>query len=49
MTPRDAERILAICQAGLDVGDASVETVAPTWAAFERDVVLLERRSPVIT
>ncbi|MER5334599.1 N-acetyltransferase family protein [Micromonospora sp. NPDC002717] len=35
LTPQDAERILAIYQAGLDEGDASFETVAPTWAAFD--------------
>ncbi|MEU5947311.1 N-acetyltransferase family protein [Micromonospora sp. NPDC047465] len=35
MTPQDAERVLAIYQAGLDAGDASFETVAPTWAAFD--------------
>jgi GNAT superfamily N-acetyltransferase len=31
----DAERVLAIYQAGLDGGQASFETVAPTWAAFD--------------
>ncbi|MGB2569955.1 GNAT family N-acetyltransferase [Micromonospora citrea] len=35
MTAADAERVLAIYQAGLDGGDASFETVAPTWAAFD--------------
>ncbi|MFG3698541.1 GNAT family N-acetyltransferase [Micromonospora sp. NPDC047620] len=35
MTPRDAERVLAIYQAGLDAGHASFETTAPTWAAFD--------------
>ena len=35
MTPADAESVLAIYQAALDGGDASFETVAPDWAAFD--------------
>lgn len=35
MTVADADRVLAIYQAGLDSGDASFETAAPTWAAFD--------------
>ncbi|MFG2169286.1 GNAT family N-acetyltransferase [Micromonospora chersina] len=35
MTSDDADRVLAIYQAGLDGGDASFETTAPTWAAFD--------------
>jgi L-amino acid N-acyltransferase YncA len=35
MGPDDADRVLAIYQAGLDGGDASFETTAPTWAAFD--------------
>ncbi|TDC41570.1 GNAT family N-acetyltransferase [Micromonospora sp. KC213] len=35
MTVADADRVLAIYQAGLDGGHASFETTAPTWAAFE--------------
>ncbi|MEU4366646.1 GNAT family N-acetyltransferase [Micromonospora chersina] len=35
MTSDDAERVLAIYQAGLDGGDASFETTAPTWTAFD--------------
>ncbi|SCL50410.1 GNAT family N-acetyltransferase [Micromonospora chersina] len=35
MTPDDADRVLAIYQAGLDGGDASFETTAPTWTAFD--------------
>ncbi|MFI6784665.1 GNAT family N-acetyltransferase [Micromonospora sp. NPDC050276] len=31
----DAERILAIYQSGLDAGNASFETTAPTWSAFD--------------
>ncbi|MGC5016959.1 GNAT family N-acetyltransferase [Micromonospora sp. DT47] len=35
MRTDDADRVLAIYQAGLDGGNASFETVAPTWAAFD--------------
>ncbi|MBQ0989105.1 N-acetyltransferase family protein [Micromonospora sp. PSH03] len=35
MTADDAARVLAIYQAGLDGGDASFETTAPTWAQFD--------------
>ncbi|MGC5285028.1 GNAT family N-acetyltransferase [Micromonospora sp. DT231] len=35
MTAADADRVLAIYQAGLDAGNASFETTAPTWAAFD--------------
>ncbi|RGC66710.1 N-acyltransferase YncA [Micromonospora sp. MW-13] len=35
MAADDAERVLAIYQAGLDHGHASFETSAPTWAAFD--------------
>ncbi|RZU75073.1 phosphinothricin acetyltransferase [Micromonospora kangleipakensis] len=35
MSSADAERVLAIYQAGLDAGDASFETAAPGWAAFD--------------
>lgn len=35
MTAHDAGRVLAIHQAGLDAGNASFETTAPTWAAFD--------------
>ncbi|MBM0236973.1 N-acetyltransferase [Micromonospora sp. ATA32] len=35
MGVEDAEQVLRIYQAGLDGGDASFETVAPSWAAFE--------------
>jgi L-amino acid N-acyltransferase YncA len=36
LTPADAEAVRAIYQAGLDAGLASFETVAPSWAAFDR-------------
>lgn len=35
MREDDAERVLAIYQAGLDGGDASFETTAPNWATFD--------------
>ncbi|MGC4795789.1 GNAT family N-acetyltransferase [Micromonospora saelicesensis] len=35
MTAGDAAQVLAIYQAGLDGGDASFETTAPTWAQFD--------------
>ena len=35
MWPADADRVLAIYQAGLDTGQASFETVAPPWDAFD--------------
>lgn len=36
MAAADADAVLAIYQAGLDEGNASFETVAPTWAAFDQ-------------
>jgi L-amino acid N-acyltransferase YncA len=35
MRPDDAAAVLAIYQAGLDTGDASFETRAPGWDAFD--------------
>ena len=35
MLPADAEQVLAVYQAGLDAGDASFETAAPSWADFD--------------
>jgi L-amino acid N-acyltransferase YncA len=35
LTAADADAVLAIYQAGLDGGNASFETEAPTWAAFD--------------
>jgi phosphinothricin acetyltransferase len=35
MSPADASAVLAIYQAGLDGGQASFETAAPTWAEFD--------------
>src|SRR5690242_741598 len=34
MSPQDADQVLAVYQAGLDAGDASFETEAPSWADF---------------
>jgi phosphinothricin acetyltransferase len=36
MRPEHADRVLAIYQLGIDEGDATFETVAPTWDAFDR-------------
>ncbi|MFC7547811.1 GNAT family N-acetyltransferase [Plantactinospora sp. GCM10030261] len=35
MAATDADRVLEIYQMGLDGGQASFETTAPTWAAFD--------------
>ncbi|MFD6888780.1 GNAT family N-acetyltransferase [Streptomyces sp. NPDC059957] len=35
MTGDHADRVLAIYQAGIDEGNATFETEAPTWAAFD--------------
>ncbi|QGV81881.1 GNAT family N-acetyltransferase [Streptomyces ficellus] len=35
MLPEHAEQILAIYQVGIDEGDATFETTAPGWAAFD--------------
>lgn len=35
MTPGDAEAVLRIYQLGLDSGQASFETTAPAWVAFD--------------
>jgi phosphinothricin acetyltransferase len=36
MRPEHAEQVLAIYQLGIDEGDATFETSAPTWDAFDR-------------
>jgi L-amino acid N-acyltransferase YncA len=36
MTSGDAAEVLRIYQAGLDTGQASFETVAPSWEAFDK-------------
>ncbi|MGY0231166.1 N-acetyltransferase family protein [Longispora urticae] len=35
MTPADAKAVLAIYQAGIDGGDATFETTAPSWEQFD--------------
>ncbi|MFJ4778108.1 GNAT family N-acetyltransferase [Streptomyces sp. NPDC088762] len=35
MLPEHAAQVLAIYQAGIDEGDATFETTAPDWAAFD--------------
>jgi phosphinothricin acetyltransferase len=35
LTAAHAEQVLAIYQAGIDEGDATFETTAPTWEAFD--------------
>lgn len=35
MTPADADQVLAIFAAGIATGNATFETQAPTWAAFD--------------
>ncbi|WP_405937321.1 GNAT family N-acetyltransferase [Streptomyces sp. NBC_00726] len=35
LTPEYAEQVLAIYQAGVDEGNATFETVAPVWEAFD--------------
>jgi L-amino acid N-acyltransferase YncA/DNA-binding transcriptional ArsR family regulator len=37
MRPADARRVLTIYQAGLDTGEASFETAAPSWERFDAD------------
>lgn len=36
MTAEHAPEVLAIYQAGIDEGDATFETAAPVWAAFDK-------------
>src|SRR5262249_41153998 len=35
MVPADADRVLDIYQAGLETGNASFETSAPSWEVFD--------------
>ncbi|GAA2729084.1 N-acetyltransferase family protein [Actinocorallia aurantiaca] len=35
MRPQHAEQVLAVYQAGIDGGDATFETTAPTWRQFD--------------
>ena len=43
MTSADATQVLAIYQAGLDGGEASFETRAPTWEAFDAKLLPAHR------
>ncbi|MFE4689385.1 GNAT family N-acetyltransferase [Streptomyces sp. NPDC056749] len=36
MLPEDAQQVLAIYQSGIDEGNATFETAAPSWEAFDR-------------
>jgi L-amino acid N-acyltransferase YncA/2-polyprenyl-3-methyl-5-hydroxy-6-metoxy-1,4-benzoquinol methylase len=47
MRARDANQVLAIYQAGLDTGDASFETAAPDWDAFDQGKLPLHRHVAV--
>jgi L-amino acid N-acyltransferase YncA/2-polyprenyl-3-methyl-5-hydroxy-6-metoxy-1,4-benzoquinol methylase len=47
MTAADASQVLAIYQAGLDTGQASFETTAPTWDAFDQARLPLHRHVAV--
>jgi L-amino acid N-acyltransferase YncA/2-polyprenyl-3-methyl-5-hydroxy-6-metoxy-1,4-benzoquinol methylase len=49
MRPADADRVLAIYQQGLDTGDASFETAAPSWEAFDAAKLPLHRHVAVDT
>ena len=43
MTVTDAHDVLAIYQAGLDTGEASFETRAPDWTAFDKACLAAHR------
>ncbi|XVQ86811.1 N-acetyltransferase family protein [Microbispora siamensis] len=47
MRETDAAQVLAIYQAGLDGGNASFETTAPTWQAFDAAKLPLHRHVAV--
>jgi L-amino acid N-acyltransferase YncA/2-polyprenyl-3-methyl-5-hydroxy-6-metoxy-1,4-benzoquinol methylase len=47
MRAGDADQVLAIYQAGLDTGDASFETTAPAWDAFDQGKLPLHRHVAV--
>jgi L-amino acid N-acyltransferase YncA/2-polyprenyl-3-methyl-5-hydroxy-6-metoxy-1,4-benzoquinol methylase len=49
MRADDADQVLAIYQAGLDTGNASFETTAPTWDAFTATKLPLHRHVAVDT
>ena len=43
MRPADAGQVLAVYQSGLDTGQASFETIAPSWEAFDAGKLRLHR------
>jgi arsenite methyltransferase len=43
MRAADADQVLAVYQAGLDTGQASFETTAPAWEAFDASKLPLHR------
>jgi len=47
MRPADGGQVLAIYQAGLDTGQASFETAAPPWEAFDAGKLRLHRHVAV--
>jgi L-amino acid N-acyltransferase YncA/DNA-binding transcriptional ArsR family regulator len=47
MRPGDAGQVLAVYQAGLDTGQASFETAAPAWEAFDAGKLPLHRHVAV--
>lgn len=47
MRAQDADRVLAIYQAGIDGGQSSFETVAPAWEEFDRVKLPLHRHVAV--
>ena len=47
MRADDADQVLAIYQAGLDTGQASFETTAPSWEAFDAGKLPLHRHVAV--
>jgi L-amino acid N-acyltransferase YncA len=49
MRAADADQVLAIYQDGLDTGDASFETTAPTWDRFDAGRLPLHRHVAVDT
>lgn len=48
MLPEHADQVLAIYQAGIDEGDATFETVAPSWEVFDAEK-LPEHRLVAVT
>ena len=49
MRADDADQVLTIYQDGLDSGNASFETTAPTWSAFDKSKLRLHRHVAIDT